>query len=137
MKRREFIALTTIASMAPFSVSAKGFADYTPGLAQKALAEGKTLFLDFSATWCSTCAAQERVMTKLRAGNPDYDANITFIKVDWDDYGNGDLSNALKIPRRSTLVVLKGDKELGRVIAGTSNKQIKALMDVALSAATA
>jgi thiol-disulfide isomerase/thioredoxin len=106
-------------------------------MAKKALAEGKTVFLDFSATWCSTCAAQDRVITALRGENPDYDANITFIKVDWDDYGNGDLSNGLKIPRRSTLVVLKGDKELGRIVAGTARKQIKKLMDTALSASMA
>jgi thiol-disulfide isomerase/thioredoxin len=136
MKRREFIALTTAAAIAPAMLSAK-VVDYTPGMAKKALAEGKTVFLDFSATWCSTCAAQDRVITALRGENPDYDANITFIKVDWDDYGNGDLSNGLKIPRRSTLVVLKGDKELGRIVAGTARKQIKKLMDTALKAATA
>ena len=135
MKRREFIALTAAATLAPLA-SLAGPANYTPGMARKALAEGKTVFLDFSATWCSTCAAQGRIIEALRAENPDYNKNITFIKVDWDDYGNGELSNALKIPRRSTLVVLKGDKELGRIVAGTSKDQIKGLMDTALAAAT-
>ena len=32
------------------------------------------------------------------------------------------------------LVVLKGDKELGRIVAGTGKDEIKALMDVALAA---
>lgn len=136
MKRRDFIALTAAATLAPLTLSAE-VVDYTPGMAQAALANGETVFLDFSATWCGTCAAQDRVINALRDENPDYDANITFIKVDWDDYGNGDLSNALKIPRRSTLVVLKDDKELGRVIAGTARKQIKKLMDTALKAAMA
>ncbi|MCK4711847.1 MAG: thioredoxin family protein [Marinosulfonomonas sp.] len=136
MKRRDFIALTAAATLAPLTLSAE-VVDYTPGMAQAALANGETVFLDFSATWCGTCAAQDRVINALRDENPDYDANITFIKVDWDDYGNGDLSNALKIPRRSTLVVLKGDKELGRIIAGTARKQIKKLMDTALKAAMA
>ena len=135
MNRREFIATTAAATLVPAALSAE-VAAYTPGMAKKALASGKTVFLDFSATWCSTCAAQDRVITELRAENPAYDANITFIKVDWDDYGNGKLSNALKIPRRSTLVVLKGDKELGRIVAGTAKKQIKKLMDTALTAAT-
>ncbi len=107
------------------------------GLAKKELAAGKVVFLDFSATWCSTCKAQDRVMLKLREENSDYDANISFIKVDWDEYGDGNLSNELRIPRRSTLVVLKGNKELGRVVAGTSRKQIKKLMDTALKAAKA
>ena len=136
MKRRDFVVLTAAATLAPLALSAK-VVDYTPGMAKKALAAGKTVFLDFSATWCSTCAAQDRVINALREENADYDANITFIKVDWDDHGNGKLSNALKIPRRSTLVVLKGNKELGRIVAGTARKQIKALMDTALKAAMA
>lgn len=134
MKRRDFIALSTVAALTPATLSAK-VVDYTAGMAQKALADGKTVFLDFSATWCTTCAAQDRVINALLDENPAYDANITFIKVDWDDFGDGKLSNALKIPRRSTLVVLKGNKELGRIVAGTARKDIKNLMDVALKAA--
>jgi len=42
----------------------------------------------------------------------------------------------LGVPRRSTLIVLKGDKELGRIVADTSKSSIKALMDTALTAAT-
>lgn len=136
MNRRDFIALSAATTLTPIALSAK-VVDYTPGMAQKALASGKVVFLDFSATWCGTCAAQDRVINALRDENPAYDTNIAFIKVDWDNYGNGKLSNALKIPRRSTLVVLKGDKELGRIVAGTARKKIKKLMDTALAAATA
>jgi len=60
---------------------------------------------------------------------------VTFIDVDWDAYGDSDLAQRLNIPRRSTLVVLRGDQELGRIVAGTSRADIQALMDVALSAA--
>ena len=133
MKRRDFIALGAAAALTPATLSANVM-DYTDGMVQKALAEGKTVFLDFAATWCSTCAAQDRVINALRDENPAYDANVMFVKVDWDNFGNGTLSNALKIPRRSTLVVLKGDKELGRIVAGTARKEIKKLMDVALKA---
>ena len=62
-----------------------------------------------------------------------YNANIVFINVDWDDYGKSDLVKSLSIPRRSTLVVLKGDQEIGRVVAQTSSKTIKKLMDAALA----
>lgn len=136
MKRRSFIALTAATALFPLAASAN-MRDYKPGMAKKALKAGKTVFLDFSATWCGTCAAQDRVITALQAENPAYAANIEFIKVDWDEFGNGKLSKQLQIPRRSTLVVLKGNQELGRIVAGTARGQIKDLMDVALTAATA
>lgn len=135
MKRREFVLLGAAAmAVAPFSVNAEGV-DYVPGLAQKELAAGKTVFLDFTATWCSTCQAQGRVIAELQASNPAYQENISFIDVDWDDYGDGELSRALNIPRRSTLVVLQGNRELGRIVAGTSKRDIKKLMDLALKTA--
>ncbi|MDA5095042.1 thioredoxin family protein [Aliiroseovarius sp. KMU-50] len=135
MKRRDFLTFTAAALVAPAALQAA--TEYSPGLVQKALAEGKTVFLDFKASWCSTCARQERVINVLKSENPAYAANITFVNVDWDKYGRSDLAKSLNIPRRSTLVVLKGDKELGRIVAGTGKDQIKALMDTALAAAMA
>lgn len=108
---------------------------YTPGLAEAAMDAGEVVVLDFWASWCSTCAAQERVIARLMADNPDYGRKIRFIVVDWDEYGEGDLSRALKIPRRSTLVALKGREEIARIVAGTGEAEIKALFDAALAAA--
>lgn len=110
--------------------------DYTPGLTKKHLDAGDTVFLDFKADWCGTCRAQERVLTKLKKENGAYEQNITFINVDWDTYGSSQMAERLKIPRRSTLVVLKGNTEVGRIVADTSERNIKKLMDAALSAAT-
>ena len=132
MDRRTFLITAAAATAAPIAVQAAGFVDYTPGAIDAALAEGKTVFVDFSATWCSTCKRQERVINALRAENPDYDAKLTFIKVDWDTYSRAAVTTSRNIPRRSTLLVLRGDDELGRVIAGTSKGQIKALMDIGL-----
>jgi len=134
MNRRHFL-MTAAAVLA--AGPALSFTAYTPGLVQTELAAGKTVFLDFKASWCSTCAAQERVINALLAENPAYSEQITFINVDWDTYKNDALTQSMNIPRRSTLVVLKGDKELGRIVAGTSRADIKALMDTALSAAMA
>lgn len=134
MKRRDFM-LTSAAILATGPVLA-GTA-YTPGLVDRELAAGKIVFLDFKTDWCTTCAAQERAIKAIKAQNPAYEQAITFIDVDWDKYANDPLSVMLNIPRRSTLVVLKGDTELGRIVAGTSKTQIKELMDAALAAATA
>jgi hypothetical protein len=76
------------------------------------------------------------VIADLRASDAAYDAAITFITVEWDEYSNAQISLDLRIPRRSTLVALKGREEIGRIVAGTSREDIKSLMDAALTAAT-
>lgn len=134
MNRRGFIALSCAALAAPAFAAEKTF--YTPGMAEEAMAAGKVVFLDFWTDWCPTCASQDRTISELRDGDPGYDAAILFITVDWDEYAEGELSKSLRIPRRSTLVALKGNEELGRIVAGTSKDEIRALMDAARAAAS-
>jgi len=136
MHRRTFLILTAAAPFIVHAAQAAG-TPYTPDLLAAELAAGKTVFLDFKASWCPTCRSQGRAIDALRAENPAYDQSISFIDADWDDWGNSAIVTQLNIPRRSTLVVLKGDVELGRIVAGTAKDDIKALMDVALQAATA
>ena len=108
--------------------------DYQPGLIQKALDKGQTVFIDYAADWCSTCARQERVVKKLRSENPAYDNSMLFVRVDWDTYSGHNVATSRNIPRRSTLLVLRGSKELGRIVAGTSMSQIKSLLDLGTNA---
>lgn len=136
MKRRDFLVLAGASAMLPRAVSAAPL-DYAPGLLKKHLDAGETVFLDFTASWCSTCRTQDRVINALKAATPDYEANVTFINVDWDTYGRSQLVANMRIPRRSTLVVVKENKELGRIVADTRESRIRALMDIALHAAKA
>lgn len=135
--RRAFLAGTSALVLAGPAFAAAGFQDYTPGLVDTLLSQGKTVFVDYAADWCGTCAKQERVIQSLLQENPSYAKNIVFVRVDWDDFRKADVTTSRKIPRRSTLIVLKGDQELGRIVAGTGKAEIKALMDTALGAATA
>lgn len=137
MKRRDFLKTTSAFALLPVAALAEkaGWTDYRPGLVDEALKQGKTVFLDFHAVWCSTCKAQERVMDALMQENPAFAEQVMFVRVDWDAYSKAAITVDLKIPRRSTLVVLKGDAELGRIVAGTRREDIKALMDTALAAA--
>ncbi|AKS47620.1 Thioredoxin [Octadecabacter temperatus] len=136
MKRREFLIAAGATTLIPFAAQAKGLA-YREGLVRERLAAGETVFLDFKASWCTTCRAQERVINNIKAESSSYEEAITFIDVDWDEFGRSRLVRELNIPRRSTLVVLKGEDELGRIVARTSPADIQELMDIALNAATA
>lgn len=135
MNRRDFLALTAAVTLvAPLPARAADSVAYSPKALQAALADGQTVFLDFKASWCTTCAAQGRVIGALRAGDPAYDKGITFMVVDWDRWKNSQIVTDLNVPRRSTLIVLRGNRELGRIVAGTSTREIKALMDRGLQA---
>ncbi len=135
MNRRTFLLATsaTLIAAPAFAGGAKT-ADYRPGLIQQELAASKTLLVDYAADWCSTCARQERILGQLRAENPAYDEAITFIRVDWDDFSRHEVTTSRNIPRRSTLILLRGDAELGRLVAETRTDQIRALLDQGLTA---
>ncbi len=135
MNRRHFLITSAALASLPMAANAQmapeGWLDYEPGLIQSLLNEGKTVFVDYSATWCSTCKAQERVLEQLRAGTDKYE-DMTFVRVDWDEYGRHAVTTSRKIPRRSTLIVLRGSEELGRIVAGTRVKDIQALMELGI-----
>ena len=128
MNRRTFISvLTGLLFMSGMSFANESII-YTPGLIKERLSKGETLFVDYSATWCSTCKRQEKILTEIRKKNSSYDEKMTFVKIDWDTFKDHEVTSSRNIPRRSTLLVLRGDKEIGRIIAGTDPKEIEALM---------
>lgn len=135
MNRRMLLAAFTALALSPLAAAADTV-DYAPGVIEDALEQGRTVFVDYAADWCSTCARQERVIAALREANPAYDDAMMFVRVDWDDFKNDPVTVARNVPRRSTLLVLRGDEELGRLIAGTGEAQIRALMDKGLTPAS-
>lgn len=137
MNRRQFLVTTglsvgLVATRPKMLRAEAGVTVYTPGLVQNKLDAGETVFVDYAAEWCGTCKRQERVVDALRASNSEYDSNISFVRVDWDTYKSHEITKRYRVPRRSTLLLLRGDEELGRIVAGTSAAKIKALMDLGL-----
>jgi len=136
MNRRFFLSAAAALLSAPrLLLAGGGSVEYTPGLIKEKLAAGETVFVDYAASWCSTCKRQERIVNELRENNPEFDENISFVRVDWDDYGSHEVSQSRKVPRRSTLLLLRGDEELGRIVAGVDSEEIKQLLELALTEA--
>ena len=102
---------------------------YKPGLVKAAVEKGETVVLGYLSSWWGTCARQKSVLKKLRASYPEYDKSITFVLIDWDTFNTHAVTTSRKIPRRSTMVLIKGGKEIGRLVAQTSEQKIKALLD--------
>ena len=122
--------------LAAVGVGQRAFADYnatpySPEAYQAALDSGEPFLLGFHATWCSTCRTQERAISALMDGNESY-AAVKVFNVDWDKYGRTDFAKELRIPRRSTLVMFSGGKEVGRVIAQTNKSAIEELFKAAV-----
>lgn len=131
MNRRMFLAAAAALTLAPIASHAN-MIDYTPGAAEQAINAGQSVLLDFAADWCSTCRSQERTINALLDADPAYAEAITIYRVDWDEYGRGDLAAQLNIPRRSTLVMFRDGAEVGRLVAGTREADIRALLDSGL-----
>ncbi|MEM6495295.1 MAG: thioredoxin family protein [Pseudomonadota bacterium] len=72
------------------------------------------------------------MLKSLRASDSKFNKGITFIRVDWDSYKRHAVTKSRRIPRRSTLVLLKGGKEVGRLVAATGKGRIKSLLEKGL-----
>lgn len=119
---------TAAAVTAGQGLSPGGTIPYTPEIHEFVKHSKKPYILDFYATWCGTCRAQERAIDRLREQNGDYN-DITVLKVNWDAYRAEPVARDLNVPRRSTLVLLMGEKEIDRIIASTRIRDIKNLFD--------
>ncbi len=105
---------------------------YSDKAVEATLAQGRAVLLEFSADWGGTCRRQIRVIKALRAANSAYNDKITFVYVDWDKYSRAPVSKQHKVFGRTTLVMLKGEGEIGRLYSETSEARIKGLLDKAL-----
>ncbi len=72
------------------------------------------------------------MLQRLRESLPQYNKAITFVLVDWDTFKNDEVTTSRQVPRRSTFVLIKGGKEIDRLVAETGEERIKAMLDLAL-----
>lgn len=101
---------------------------YDPSAFKAAQASGKPILVEIHADWCTECKVQNRILNKLSDQAP-YNGVIR-LRVDYDK--QKDVAKEFKAKMQSTLVVFKGDKELGRAVGITSEEKIRALVDKAI-----
>ncbi len=87
----------------------------------------KPVALHFHADWCPTCKAQEKVLQTLKS-EPGLDLTVLVANYDIEKA----LKERFKIRGQSTFVVLRGEKERGRVVGETSAAGIRTLLKTAL-----
>jgi thiol:disulfide interchange protein/DsbC/DsbD-like thiol-disulfide interchange protein len=56
---------------------------WSPETQAKALAEGKTVYVDFTARWCATCQINKRVYTQGDVAQALSSAGVVMLKADW------------------------------------------------------
>ena len=93
--------------------------------AQKA---GKSILVEVAAPWCPTCKAQAPILGELR-DQPKF-KDLVLFTVDFDS--QKPVLAGLKAQSQSTLIVYKGDKEVGRSVGDTKKDSIEALLTKAL-----
>jgi thiol:disulfide interchange protein/DsbC/DsbD-like thiol-disulfide interchange protein len=56
---------------------------WSPEAQAKALAEGKTVYVDFTARWCATCQVNKRVYTQGDVAQALASSDVVMLKADW------------------------------------------------------
>ncbi len=101
---------------------------FTPAALADAQKAGKAVLIEVAAPWCPTCKAQAPILGKLLST----EKFKSFVKFDIDfDSQKPDLKQ-LNARQQSTLIVYKGDKEVGRSVGDTNPASIEALLAKAL-----
>ena len=126
-RRLLLVTLAIGLALSSFATSAAETNPYTPeafGEAQKA---GKSILVHINAPWCPVCQAQKPILAELTA-EPKF-KDLAVFEVDFDN--QKDAVRAFKAQSQSTLIVFKGEKEIGRSVGDTRQKSIAALLSSA------
>jgi len=103
------------------------FQPYSAAALAAAQKADKPVALQFHADWCPTCRAQDKVLQMLKA-EPGLDVTVFKVKNNTEK----DLKRQYKIQSQSTMVILRGDKERGRLVGDTTEAGIRTALKSAL-----
>ena len=116
------------AFLASFAAHAADKSPFDAAQFAKAQADNKSILVEVTAPWCPTCKAQKPILEQLT--NQSKFKDLKIFEVDFDS--RKDVLRDLKVNMQSTLIVYKGNTELGRSTGDTKESSIAALVDKAL-----
>lgn len=88
---------------------------------------GQPVALHFHADWCPTCRAQDKALQSMK---DEKGLDLTILTVNYDT--ERDLKKRFNVRTQSTMVVLKGSKEVARLAGETSADGIRSALRTAL-----
>lgn len=132
MHRRMFL-LSTVAAMMPAVAMAYTAVPFTPAVWRDLRDSNRVVILNYRASWSLTCQIKADLIAEALAENPAY-GQLMFVDVDWDTFGQSQMTQRLKVTRRSTLLVMKNGKEIARLENAPFARDVRALLDTALAA---
>ena len=128
MNRRELILTATAALTLPVSAQAYAPLAYAPSDWREVRDADTRVILNFRASWSLTCQMKADILKQLVAVDPAYQA-LTFMEVDWDTFGPAEWTKRLKVTRNSTLVGMRGRREISRIENEPYEDSIKRFLD--------
>lgn len=111
--------------------SVSPYLDFNQADYEKALSEGKTVFLEFYANWCPICRAQEPALVD--GFNSLNDSNVVGFRVNYNDPETDDLEKQLAkqfgVTYQHTHVIVKNGKEVYRSQEDLTKEDLTSLID--------
>ncbi len=101
---------------------------YSPTQFDAAQKTGRAILVEIHASWCPTCKAQVPILAALEA-KPEF-KDLLVVRVDFDS--QRDAVRRFGARMQSTLIVFKGDQEMGRSVGDTNPASIAALLNKAI-----
>lgn len=136
LTRRSTFRLAALSAAAILAGSFAGHAapndpvDFDQAAFDKAQKQGEPILVDIYASWCDVCKRQAVILGKLRA-TPKYAGLVTF-RINYDT--QKDLMRKFKATVQSTLIVYRGETEVGRSVGETQPEWIDDLLSKAFVA---
>tara|TARA_B110000438_G_scaffold179603_1_gene171667 strand:+ start:553 stop:924 length:372 start_codon:yes stop_codon:yes gene_type:complete len=96
--------------------------NFTKEIFENAKASGKTIVINSYEVWCGTCSKQTKILDQAEKEFK----NIIFLS--YEQSKNKDIAQSLKVKHWTTIVVYKGNKEVGRIMGQTDKKIIYSII---------